>query len=340
MKIKFIIILSVISLVFTSCASNQAVMKYDGSELSERIYSYWLNQYREYILSSYPDATDSDEFWNSKLSDDSDVKMKDYFIDIADINIKKNLVCIKLFDDYGLELPEETYQMIDLEIQDYIDSYGSKSEFNKALSELGINDKIYKEVYIIQEKIAMLFNHIFGEGGTHSLTDEEVENYFKNNYVRIKYISINLYDEDEEGNLVELDEEEMERRLVQAESIYNDIAAGGDFDRMFKLYSYDKLEEYKNGMYFSINNSGSHPVINEALTIEIGDVSYVEDTYVAYIVKKFELEEKPYLNEDINQVQFVDLYTLTAESLYQNMLFDYIDDIEIDYNIKNKYSLN
>lgn len=340
MKIKIIIILAIISLMFTACGSNRTVMEYDGSELSERIYGYWLNQYKEYILASYPGATDSNTFWNSKLSNDSDVTMKEYFIDIADINIKKNLVCLKLFNDYGLELPEETYQMIDMQIQDYIDSYGSKAEFNKALSELGINDRIYKEVYIIQEKIAMLFNHVYGEGGTHSLTDEEVDNYFKNNYVRIKYITINLYDEDDEGNFVELDEEEMERRSTQAESIYNDIAAGGDFDRMFKLYSYDKLEEYKNGMYFSKNNAGTHPVINEALIIEVGDVSYVVDTYVAYIVKKFELEEKPYLNDNINQVQFVDLYTLTAENLYQNMLLDYIDDIEIDYNIKNKYSLN
>jgi len=343
MKTKLITIISLLLVtifIFSSCASNKTVMKYDGAELSERIYSYWLNQYKSYFLNSTYDMTDSDEFWTKELNDGTDMTMEQYFTDLADINIKKNVVSMKLFDDYGLTVPDETYARIDAEIQDLIDSYGSKNEFNKALAESGINDKMYREIYVIQEKISILFDHMFGASSTRVLTDEEIDTYFQNNYIRVKYITINLYDTADDGSLVEISGEERSRRANQAEFIYKDIIENdADFEKLFKMYTYDKLTGYETGIYFSGKNAGAHSVIDEALTMDIGDVTYVADDYVAYIVKRLELEEQPYLDSKIDQVQFTDLYTLCAENLFQNILFDYIDEIEINEGVKKNYSI-
>ena len=343
MKTKFITVISllfVLVFMFTSCASNKAVMKYDSAELSERIYSYWLRQYKSYFLNSADDMTDNDEFWTKPLNDGSDMTMEQYFTDLADINIKKNIVCLKLFDEYGLTVPDETYTRIDSEIQDLIDSHGGKNEFNKMLSESGINDKMYREIYVIQEKISILFDHMFGAGSERVLTDEEIDTFFKKNYVRVKYITINLYDTAEDGSLKELSEGERDRRATQAEFIYKDIAENAaDFEQLFKMYTYDKLVGYETGIYFSAKNAGAHPVIDEALAMNTGDVVYVEDDYVAYIVMRLDLEDKPYLNDTIDQVQFTDLYTSCAEEIFQNILYDYIDEIEIIESVKKNYSI-
>ena len=342
MKIKITSLILLLAMIFTfsACAANKTVMKYETAELSERIYSYWLHQYKSYFMNSAGDMTDDDEFWNSKVNDGSDMTMEQYFTDLADINIKKNLVSMKLFDEYGLTIPDETYARIDSEILDAIDSYGNVNEFNKMLADYGINDKIYRDIYIIQEKIGMLFEHMFGAESGRIITDEEIDMYFVNNYMRIKYITINLYDINEDGTLKVIDADERSRRFTQAEYIYSDIKNNGaDFDTMFKSYTYDPLEGYENGVYFSSKNRGAHPVINETLDVVIDDVVLVEDEYVAYIVKKLPLEDKPYMSENIDKVQFTDLYTACAEELFQNILFECIDEIEVIDNIKKNYTI-
>ena len=338
---KIIVILFILcSILLSSCAADKAVMKYDEAELSEHIYSYWLHQYKAYFLNSTGDITDTDEFWASKLNSESDMTMEQYFTDLADINIKKNLVAMKLFDEYGLKIPDETYDRIDSEIRDAIDSYNNINEFNKMLAEYGINDKIFRDIYIIQEKIAILFDHLFGAESGRIVSDEEIDAFFINNYMRIKYITINLYDEGENNTLVVLDEEEKNRRITQAEYIYSDLVDNNaDFEKLFNSYTYDSLQGYETGVYFSKNNMGTHSVINETLNINVGEVVYVQDEYVAYIVKKLELEDKPYLNEQIDTLQFADLYSLCAEDLFQNILYDYIDDIDVIDSVKKHYSI-
>ena len=339
-KITALILLLTMIFAFSSCATNKVVMKYDEAELSERIYSYWLHQYKTYFLNSAGDMADTDEFWNRKVNEGSDMTMEQYFTDLADINIKKNLVSMKLFDEYKLTITDERYKQIDSEIQDAINSYGNINEFNKMLAEYGINDKIYREIYIIQEKIGILFEHMFGAESGRIVTDEEIDTYFINNYMRIKYITINLYDVNEDGSLKVLDEDEKNRRMTQAEYIYSDIVNNGaDFNSLFTSYTYDPLAGYENGVYFSNKNKGSHPVITETLDIAVGDVVLVQDEYVAYIVKKLPLEDKPYMNENIDKVQFTDLYTACAEELFQNILFEYIDEIDIINNVKKNYSI-
>jgi PPIC-type PPIASE domain. len=343
MKTKFttiILLLLTLTFIFSSCASSKTVMQYENAELSEHIYAYWLKQYKTYFLSSASDMTDTDEFWNKKLNEDSDMTMEQYFTELADINIKKNLVCVKLFDEYGLTIPDETYDRIESEIQDMITEYGGLNALNKALGESGINDKMYREIYIIQEKIAILFNHLYGAESGKLLTDDEIDAYFTSSYVRAKYITINLYDTNESGGLVEVNAEEKERRAAQAEAIYKDIAENdADFETLFKLYTYDRLEGYEHGIYFSNKKTGAHSVIDKAISLQVGDVAIVRDEYVAYVVKRLELEDKAYLNEKIDQVQFTDLYTLCAEDLFQSMLYEDIDEIVITESVKKNHSI-
>ncbi|MCL2518993.1 MAG: hypothetical protein FWF15_10565 [Oscillospiraceae bacterium] len=322
--IKLIVILILVTSI-VSCAQNSTIMKYGNTSLSERMYNYWFLQYKAY-------------FFNS-MSADGIAAYEDYLMEIIDLSIKKNLICIDLFDANKLKIPKDVLDSIDEEINELIASYGSRSELNKYLGQYGINDKIYKESLIIQEKIAVLYQYLYGNGGMLQLTNDEIENYYKEHYTRVKYVLLVLFDVDEMGNQIEYDDEQISEVRKTADLIENELKNGADIDGLIAEYSYDDMNDYKNGVYISTNDFGKHTVINEALDMEIGEIKIIDlkDEYAIYIVKKLELETKPYLNDSSGQ--FDTLIDYCADDSFQTLLNQLADDVTVVDSIKDKYTL-
>lgn len=336
-NIKLLTLFIIIPLLYLySCAGNVNIMTYGRSAISERIYNYWFTTYKAYFLSSIEETEDTEKFWTTKVNPGSDLTMDGYFKNIININVMKNLVCLKLFDDNNLKLPDDVYKKIGDDMNDIISSYGGRAEFNKYLSAYNINDRIYKEIMIIQEKINFLYQYLYGAGGIVKLTDDEIENYFINNYYRIKYISVNLFDIDENGRAADISNDERLKRIGYANNIYNEIINGADFNGFFLENPNELLTEYPNGLYFSNANKGSHIVFDTAAGMEINEVKLITDEYVVYIVIRLPLETKPYMNDD---QQFYDLISLCSQELFQEKLYEYIDEVVINENIMKNYSL-
>ena len=133
----------------TSCSAYKskydAVMEYNGIKLTEEFYNYWVATYKRNILTSYADASDTEEFWGSKYNDTMTVE--DYFTDIINKHLMNYLISQDLYKKNSLKLPSSTKNAIKADINEKIDFYGGRSSLNKTLSELMLNIEALKEIY-------------------------------------------------------------------------------------------------------------------------------------------------------------------------------------------------
>jgi hypothetical protein len=101
----------------SSCASSSVAMRYGDTVITNRMYYYWLTQYKSYFLSSFDGAEDTDTFWLGDAG--NGMTTEEYLNGIVQMNIKKNLVCMKLFDDYHLELSDDAKTSIENDMKDF-----------------------------------------------------------------------------------------------------------------------------------------------------------------------------------------------------------------------------
>jgi len=319
-----------------SCSSDKAAMTYGSSVVTERMYRYWATQFKQYVMESFAGSSDTDAFWSQDVGG---MTMEDYTNGIIQVNIKKNLVCMELFEEFGLTLSEDAVAAADADMADLIESYGSKSALNHDLANYGINADILREIYLIQEKISAVYAYMESTGMI-APSDEVLEQYYLDHYARIKYITIVManIEGEEDGKVAysSLSEAELAEKNALIDDIMAQLEGGADFDELLKKYGETDMTGYENGVYISTNNAG-YKIIDEALDMEIGEIRRIDQDAAAYITVRLELEKKPYLNDKMGQ--FADLGTYCADEVFQNMLTEYGKDIEVNDSVVGKYSV-
>lgn len=353
-KVKRIISLCLVFVLlaasFASCSSSTVVMEYEGHKITGNMYQYWLSRYKALYLYSYAGGSDSDSFWETKLSDT--VTAKDLFTNITDENIKKNLICMYLFDEYSLTLPEESKKEIKDKVEQLVEDMGGKKEFNSYAADFGVNAKQLEEIYLIEEKIEYLRDYLYGANGAEKVTIEQKNKYYEDNYSRIRHIFFStstqyVYDEngnytyDADGNKVTVTptDEEINKKKVTATAVHARIEAGEDFEKMLEEYTEDEASKtYKNGYYLTSTADYIDEVVEAAFDMEIGEVRLVNSKYGVHIVKRYALDDKGYENEE-NKDFFGDFDDLVISEVFQNKLAGYLNDVKVNVEEKEKYSI-
>jgi len=320
-----------------SCSSGDAAMTYGSSKITERMYRYWVTDFKAYVMQSFAGASDTAAFWQTEVSDG--MTMAEYTNSIVNANIKKNLVCMELFEEYGLKLSGDALAAVDADMTDLIESYGSESALNYDLANYGINADILREIYLIQEKISAVYSHMESTGII-APSNEVLEQYYLDHYARIKYITIVManVEQAENGKVAysSLDEAQLAEKNALIDDITAKLNSGADFDEMMEKYNEADMTGYENGVYISTNNAG-YEIIDEALAMDIGEIKRIDQDAATYIVQRLELEEKPYLNDKMGQ--FSDLGTYCADEVFQNMLTEKAADIVVNENVVSKYPI-
>jgi len=321
------ILLSVILIVvsLSGCGDeNNIAMKLDKYVITEGMYTYWMVSLKSYFLDYYSDAEDTDAFWNSTT--EGGTTMEAYISDIINDNVRNYLIGMKLFDDYGMSLTQTALDDIDIMVNDMIEYYGSRAEANAALGAFGINLDVYKEVVTAEKKLECVYDFLYGENGIELATEEELDAYYNANYMRIKYIYINLTDRfvfDEDGNVTydeegyyqttPLTEEEIAFKRTKVEDALARANEGENFDDLVTEFSEVDMSLYPNGLYISGNDIGNYgyEVISAVIDMGIDEIRLVEDGYDAYIIQKCPLIEGAYNSEtDGGQFESLSEYAL------------------------------
>lgn len=194
--IKRILVLTLacilIAVSLCGCSSKgKTLMSVDDTKMSINTYMLLLSRMKGNLASSYAFGNQAklDSFWNTVIDASSGGTYNKYYTSIVLDNAKTYLAALALFDEMGLKLPDTTIEEIDAEIETLImsDGNGSKANLNAKLAEYGANVDVLREAYIMEAKIALLNDTLFGVGG--ALIDaSNYERYYKENYVRFRHV--------------------------------------------------------------------------------------------------------------------------------------------------------
>ncbi len=203
--VKMIAILSCFFLLLSALASCGAktMIKYGDKTLSVNVYEFLLSRMKG-TLGYYGYEVDSESFWNTVV-DMQGTTYDDYFRETIKEQAVNYVVAEKIFDEEGLALTEEHEARIDSILENYVKNAGSVKELNAELKEYGINYDMLREIYILEAKMQLLKEHLYGENGE-KISDDDKEKYFNESYVAFRQIFLATYtyiiDEDRFGDQV------------------------------------------------------------------------------------------------------------------------------------------
>ena len=345
--ISIALILCLFASCAASCGKTLPAMEFRGKQISVNLYSYWQSA----IKSNYVDATtDTEQYWSTRISEDE--TYADRMNDIVNMNVRYNVISAALFDEYGLTLDDETLTSIDSSIEDYIESFGSKNDANAELSKYNINIDMLKEIYTIEAKANAVYSHLYGDDGIRKITDEKLDEFFKNNYMHVNVMilfSSFEYEKDENGELKQnesgdgyltrdLTEEESNAKQKTADEIISRLEAGESFEELKEQYNEDpKKELFSKGYYMSANEVSTYgaDLILAVQELEIGEFTQTTDGKAIYIIQREELEDGIYKDETyIQQIPNISVYCSSED--FSVFMSDFEDEVKIfEENLSN-----
>lgn len=151
-------------------------------------------------------------------------KATDYCVDFITV--------IKEFDEIGGELSQED-----------IDSAKDMAAYyfaqDSRIGDNGISLDTMEKMALMSYKEQAVFKHYYGFGGTEGCSEEELKDYFDENFARVKYVSISLLDDEGE----ELGEDKQRELRKMAERYAQQVnRKTGELNRMHELDAV--MEEY------------------------------------------------------------------------------------------------
>ena len=377
-----VLALVMLLLSLVGCSSlGTPVMELGGTEITANMIEFWLSRYKAQFEHYYGEAVRKqygldkvDQFWPLVADPATGETYDDVMSGFIYENAQTYLCSLYLFDQFGLSLPASTVEEVDTYIADLCENYasGSKSEFNAMLSNYGVSMKILRELYLIDEKVDYLQEYLFGTGGTLGVTKIDKENYYQQNYVRMRQICffINECPEyDEKGNPV-LDKDgytkyrdmttaETQEARARAADALKSINSGADFLDVSKEYDENPTDDiYAGGIYMSKDSAmgtdaALEKIYNELQAMEVGQIKLIETENNLHIVEKLELDEGAYdktANTDFFTFYDAELGALeTFEQYLKEPLFleyiaesleKYSAEVKIDEELLNKYKLS
>lgn len=343
--------LCTVGTLLVSCSGNTA-MKYGSSSISENEFRYYLATYKGRYADTYRDFEDTHDYFATEVNDGGTMRTAEDILYSAVLhNVSMTLVSEEMFGEYKLSVPRSVEDTINSYIKDYITEYadGNRNLFNSELGEYGINISMLKDIYIRDEKTAVLFNYLYGDGGVYGVTDADKEAYLNDNYVRVRHIYVNdkyAYATDENGVLEytsegvaktrSLTDEEYAAKRALTDAIESSLAEGGDFEEVYDAFSEDKY--YKNGYYLTRDTDFISDVTSSAFELEIGEYTKVDSDYGTHYIMRLEMDEKPWENDD-NSDFFTNYNTTVAEYLFTTLIESRIGEVEINTEVTDKYSM-
>lgn len=350
-----VLILSIMCVIFAGCGKTQTAMSLGDIKISSNMFCYWMSKYKAMYLYTYlGTAQDNEQFWTQEIA--NGVKTGDFLHAMAVSTIMSNLVCLKLFDDYGLKLTDEQMKSIDTSIQNKISSAGGKSALNSTLSAYGVTVDMLYDIYEDELKISALQDYLYGENGIEKATDEELNNYYKENYYRCKHILVRTktkFELDENGEAiideetgsyktVELTEDEIEIRKALAEELQEKAKSGEDFDLLVDQYSEDTgMKYFEDGYYLSASCTYlPSSVVSAVMKMNIDDIAVTESSYGIHIIKRYALKGDAYKTEPYASAMFTDLQTSVNSTKKQELIGKYTEYIQMNEEIIENYPLS
>lgn len=231
-----------------------------------------MEEYRYYYLNTKAQA----EMYMGADIWDAVPEMAQQLKDTSESMIRQSRAIRKLAADNNVALDDADQKTIDERIASNKESVGSEEEYQEALDSMYVTEPLLREFIGDDILLTKVENTLYGPGGSEEITDQDVTDYIRNNYVRAKHV---LISKSETG-----DAAENAAALQKAKTVLAQAKNGADFDSLIQQYGEDPGTEYYPDGYVFTKGEMVEEFETAAFELAENNISDVVETSYGYHV--------------------------------------------------------
>ena len=264
-------------------SGTQEAMNAENYSVRAGIFIYYtLQAYNDAVSVLQEQGVESPTLDDVKKARIDEVDSSDWIQNKATEYCQQYLSILKEADNVGIVLTDE-----ELEEAESMGNY--YYSMNTLYDENGIGEQTMKEIAESTYKEEDIFKYYYGFDGEKGCTEEELKDYFDENFARVKYFTIDLTND--EGELV--DEDQQRELRKKAEDYAKQINKKSD--ELDKMWEVDKVsedyDEYKESLVTTTAAEGEETeTTTTTTTVETEEETETTTT-------------DPYANENLIQKQ-------------------------------------
>ncbi|MEA4920364.1 MAG: hypothetical protein VB078_05560 [Clostridiaceae bacterium] len=278
-----------LALSLFSCSASPTAIKVGSSKVDASEYAYYLNYNR---LNLDSQSTGTLVLNEDELLAQAREKAKEHIITAEIVRMKCKELDLKLSDEQKSQIKEAK--------DDMIDSFGGLSGYLDYLKSNYLTDRLYDKLQENSYYYSMLYEYIAANPDSGISTDQELRQYFSENYIKVKYIRFNTTDETGSP----LPEEELKGLLETANSVLTQINKGDlTFDAAMSQYNdVNAISENASGIVVSAQDGTAIEYITDAFALTDGQCGGVYTYSDGYYILLRQPVDAGYYDENREQI--------------------------------------
>ena len=324
----------------------------DGSVMTEGMFGYFLSEQKSAFLMTlmYNDTSlsgDSAELWQRKAPDGKTYEEK-FFAEV--VKSAKELVAANTMlymmpdaadPNKGYALPQDYVEYVkSLVLNNAVQKHGSVMDFEAYLANFGATVEDYTALYLMTANVDLLKEALFNnQSGSVVFSDDEIRNYYANNYYCAKHIYVNTASDTKiDGTLAPLSPAETAKREGVAAEIEEFMKNGGTVEAAKEIFTQPYVQVYESTAEMDINSSTANaPELGETLgKLEIGETGTAKSAYGIHIIKRVRTEPE---NFDKNQNTVSSIYSALSNLTYMQILEKQTERVATDSEVLSSFSI-
>ena len=320
-RILAVMLVLCMTLGLAGCGDTTWICEVDGNTVAAGLYIYYQNEgygdalynlvqedsntYFMYYLYYYNYGYVEPQLFDVALSSGKTVEehINSYALDMC----KQVVIMDKLFDELGLEFTADEQALIDTQVR------SAWSNAQESWEKSGVSEASFKAALVANYKEDKVFDAYYEVGGRNGTTEEEIKDYFAENYARIKYMTFTFADSVDDA----IDEARKNEQLDLANEYLAAAQSGTPMDELIKQYNEylasleteeedddvvnvdlsgdeDADDEYANESVLSKESTyPTEKFVNYVFTtVNVGDYSVIQDDTCFYLVERLDVRER------------------------------------------------
>lgn len=331
------LVLCMMLVMAASCGGSGYVIKVGERTVSEAMYENTAKSYKSNFLTSYgmESATDAElsEIWDQYTDENQTSTVGDYLDSAVQNYLITNMLFSNQFDKLGLTLSDETISEIELEVEQMANQAGGLESLRDTLMEVnGITYEEFVDQYYDSAKRTAVVQYYFGENGAeHPVSEQEIADYYTENYARVKHVLLLTVDE---STSEPLDDEAVAQAEQTANEVYElatmDNGGVDNFDQLIDEYNQDPgMSTYPEGYRIHKDDNTYDTAFKDAaFDMEIGEVRIVKGSFGYHVMKRYNVtDEETFTAED-------------KEMLLENMMSEEINGLLDQWLLETPAEIN
>ena len=284
--------------LLAGCSNSTDVLKINGEPVSYELYRYY------YLNLKYQYDSGNADFWKNNNYAKEQLKQEAVYY------IQRDIAIDMIAAANNITLDEEDMKEVDSTVEEIVAMLGGEDKYNAFLEASYTDADMYYEMIKRDALGQKIWDTLYGENGTESLTDDEMKDVIAKEYVRAVHVLVTF---------------ETDNAKQIAADIAETAKKGTDFMTLVNKYGEDPgMEDNADGYYFT-KGEMVQAFEETAFALKEGEVSDpVVTSYGYHIIKRLPMEQS-YISENLDDIRS-SYYNIKTSLLIQ----EYIDDLKTE----------